>query len=382
MPGGETPALERRPGAAGPVSQSTIGPDAKIPTPVEPISVDDCLAHGSAFSGNGFAAGRFDSCQAHHLFAWHVICETTFFFFTSCELAGTATADLADIQFTDDGDRGMMITQYLGNWHVIGDMTGISLTADATCTPQAGSGPCSTTFGVPTTQPIDDWALEGTSVNFYTFEQPNSSGTGADLLSYAHLNWHLTVSGGENGPVTRDGSNSMVRCDAAKYIIATGAGNGCVFPWAPVQTWVIHRSSTPESAQNIFEAQTNPGATQPPSAFKVIAGTPATGPLRRTTDAALITSHRNTARAACRRYFPGKYPAPNTDCDEYPFASTLQGATDITVPFFGVIRNYAVKPISSTNNQLAGTQLGMFYGAQRILGSSGINDPFYVSVQP
>jgi hypothetical protein len=35
----------------------------------------------------------------------------------------------------------------------------------------------------------------------------------------------------------------------------------------------------------------------------------------------LITSHRNTDRAACRRYFPCLYPAPNTDCDEYPFAT-------------------------------------------------------------
>jgi hypothetical protein len=41
-----------------------------------------------------------------------------------------------------------------------------------------------------------------------------------------------------------------------------------------------------------------------------------------------------------------------------------------------------VKPISDSDNQLAGRQLGMFYGGQRILGSSGINDPFYVSVQP
>ncbi|MFI1094469.1 NucA/NucB deoxyribonuclease domain-containing protein [Streptomyces sp. NPDC020917] len=81
--------------------------------------------------------------------------------------------------------------------------------------------------------------------------------------------------------------------------------------------------------------------------------------------------------AACRKYFPGKYPAPNTDCDEYPFASTLEGAAN-----WGNFRNYVVKPIGSKDNQDAGTQLGEFYAEQRILGDNGINDPFYVAVRP
>lgn len=382
MPGGSAPPLERRLGFSSPVRQGTILPGTRIPTPVEPITVDQCLAQGSAFTGNGFAAGRFDSCQAHQLLAFHIVCSFLF----GCDTVGTATADLVDIQFTDDGDRDIFVSQTLGNWDVEGDMTEISLTVNTTCsaaagTGAAGSGPCTTSFGVPTTQLIDEWALEGTSENFYTFEQPDSSGTGADLLSYANLNWHLTVTGGENGPVTADGPDSLVRCDAAGYLIAGGAGNGCIFPWAPVQTWEVHRSSTPESAQNIFEAQTSPATTQPPSLIKVIPGTPATSPLHRTRDSSLIASHRQTARAACRTYFPGQYPTPNTDCDEYPFASTQEGAVNIDILGLA-IRNYVVKPIDSDDNQLAGSQLGDFYAGQRIMGSSDINDPFYVSVQP
>jgi hypothetical protein len=378
MPGGATPAKRMTPSQSGPVSPNAVRPDAAIPTPVEPITPDQCLQQRSAFSGNGYAAGRFDSCQAHHLHAWHVECSFLF----GCDVVGTADADLTDIQFTDDGDREIFVTQTIGNWHVVGDMNEISLTADATCSAAAGSGPCNTLFGVPTTQLIDEWALEGTSTNFYSFEQPNTSGTGTDLLSHANLSWHLTVTGGENGPVTRDGPNSAVRCDAASYLIHSGSGNGCVFSWAPIQTWVIHRSSTPQSAQNIFLAQTNPGATQPPSAFKFIAGTPATGPLRRTANATLIDSHRNTAQAACRRYFRGRYPSPGIQCDEYPFASTLQGAVNIELLPNFIIRNYAVEPINGTDNETAGRQLNRFYAAQRILGSSRINDPFYVSVQP
>lgn len=369
VPGGK--ARIRRP-----AKRADAGPFG-VSTPIQPISVDECLAHASSSShGNGWAKGRFDSCQSFRLHTWHVECEWLF----GCSTVGTADADLVDIQYTDDGDRTINVEQYIGGWTPVGDMTGISLTVDTTCSASQGSGPCTTDYGQPTTELVDEWTLSGAQVLYYQFQQPSGTGLGPDDVSYANLSWHLTAEGGENGPATRGGPASHVRCDSASYLIHAGAGRGCVFPWAATPTWSVHRSSTPQSAQNIWEAQNTPLATQPPSTlfgvpFKSIAGAPGVAPLHR--DTVHISMHRSRAVAACRKYFPGAYPAPGTDCDEYPFASTQEGAAN-----WGTFRNYVVKPISSKDNQDAGTQLGEFYAEQRLLGDNGINDPFYVTVQP
>jgi hypothetical protein len=372
IPGGRKP-LPR----TSPHGRTGIHPDAGVLTPLQYITPDECLAQPSSSRGNGWAKGRFDSCQSYHLHTWHVVCDWWF-----CDQVGTADADLVDYQYTDNGDRQITVSQFIGNWTSEGDMSEVDLTVNTTCDPTLGSGPCDTVFGAPTMEPVESWLLLGDQVQYYVFNQPTAAGLGTDRVSYANLSWHLTADGGENGPVTRNGPASQVRCDSASYLLYAGAGNGCIFPWAPTPTWTIHRSTTPQSAQNIYEAQTTPLATQPPSSilgipFKDIAGAPGVAPLHRDANRDDINNHRNTARAACRTYFPGTYPGPNTDCDEYPFASTLEGSVN-----YGNFRNYVVKPIDSKDNQDAGHELGDFYAAQRILGDDGINDPFYVSVQP
>ncbi|MFD7341956.1 hypothetical protein ACFV98_39230 [Streptomyces violascens] len=375
IPGGNVPF--KRQTAPGSGSR----PDAITPAPLDSISVNDCLAHAATSSrGNGWASGRHDSCQSYHLHTWKVDCDWWF-----CSQVGSADADLVDYQFTPDGkfqSRHIYVEQFIGNWSRKGEMSGINLTLNTTCRPTQGSGPCQTNLGSPTTEPVDAWVALGNQYNWYYFEQPKSSGVGNARVSYANLSWHLLVTGGENGPVTRDGPNSQVRCDSASYILYASGGEGCVFPWAPVPTWTIHRSATPEAAQNIYEAQTRPLTTQPPSTlfgvpFKLIVGAPSTYPLHRDAVADHIEAHRTTAQQACRRFFPGRYPAPHTDCDEYPFASTTEGSVN-----YGNFRNYVVKPIDSDDNQAAGRDLGLFYATERLLGDDGFNEPFHVSVQP
>ncbi|KAB8315500.1 hypothetical protein SD81_029315 [Tolypothrix campylonemoides VB511288] len=48
--------------------------------------------------------------------------------------------------------------------------------------------------------------------------------------------------------------------------------------------------------------------------------------LSRTTDSGRISRNR---REACRNFVPG--PAPNTSCDEYPFASTYEGGAGASI---------------------------------------------------
>ncbi|MFD1972422.1 NucA/NucB deoxyribonuclease domain-containing protein [Trinickia caryophylli] len=56
------------------------------------------------------------------------------------------------------------------------------------------------------------------------------------------------------------------------------------------------------------------------------------------------------------------------DCDEYPFASTQDGASRRS--------DASVKKIDSSDNRRTGSRLGHFYAGQRVLDDEG----FYVSI--
>jgi hypothetical protein len=58
---------------------------------------------------------------------------------------------------------------------------------------------------------------------------------------------------------------------------------------------------------------------------------------------------------------------PDYDCDEYPFASVLEG---------GRTGNFAVKYIWASQNRSAGGKLGGFYHTERI----AYGDAFYVVI--
>lgn len=83
---------------------------------------------------------------------------------------------------------------------------------------------------------------------------------------------------------------------------------------------------------------------------------------------------RNVAQNATKRIAsiceaeddPDEPPAP-CNCDEYPFASTLEGAWKAEA---------SVKRINSADNQLAGTRLGNFFTSQRVIDE----EEFFVNV--
>jgi Deoxyribonuclease NucA/NucB len=74
-----------------------------------------------------------------------------------------------------------------------------------------------------------------------------------------------------------------------------------------------------------------------------------------------------TAIAACKTYF-GALPTGKS-CDEYPFATTYEGAAKGD-------NRYSVRYVVAAQNSLAGSRLGSFYGADRVLD----NDFFWVSI--
>jgi hypothetical protein len=155
-----------------------------------------------------------------------------------------------------------------------------------------------------------------------------------------------------------------VRCDNA---LPGPSRPGCVFP-LQTPTLSYHFGSEGELAEHISRAQRS--------------GLP--GTLTRVTDSVRIAKNRATA---CR----ASYRSPGKDCDEYPFASTYEGAASGGGPrtFAGCgisavpqgatgSKGFSVCMINRGQNQTGGSQLLFFYNNNRVLDK----DPFRVSVGP
>ncbi|MFE2729135.1 NucA/NucB deoxyribonuclease domain-containing protein [Kitasatospora sp. NPDC059327] len=371
-PGHEQPLdqLLGRIRAMEPGPQENHAPRAGRRSGQDELPAYECREQDAAFHDQGYGKSRFVSCQAFDLHPTHVTCWWIF-----CSVTGSADAEMTDIQYGHNARREVDVVQVFDNWRLEGDIAEVPLSVNVTCTAREGFGPCvvDSGFGGPYVQPIGLWAAEGSITSrYYSFRQDAPGGLGAALISYADLAAHVSVIG-EGAANPYDGPNSGIRCDSAPYLVTTAAGEGCVFPWV-TETLHIYRADHPESADHIITAQYHPDQTVPDAPNKRIPGAPGAAPLHRVADQAAIDAHRAVAVAACQTYFPN-YAHEGLDCDEYPFASTLEGADDN-------LKNYSVEPIHDWDNRGSGGKLSAFYQNRRILGSDFTNDPFHVQVDP
>lgn len=187
-------------------------------------------------------------------------------------------------------------------------------------------------------------------------------------------------------------NSTGVRCD--KALKSTRLLAGCVIP-SYVPTFVVKESGTgalPELAQHIHAAQDN-GLMGRPTCYpyKVQNGPCSTeNALQRETDDAKRDANRNMA---CPASLAKIRPAGKT-CDEYPMASTVQGAANVSIPWWGqrVYAGCQMGPpsggsgpdgwsacfIDKDDNSLGGSLLGAFYeSGNRILNQ----EAFFVAVE-
>jgi hypothetical protein len=335
------------------------------------MTIDECRSHDEAFAGQGWGKSRFVSCQAHNLHFLRVDC--WLFGAIGCRITGAADVDVTDIQYTQNRGRVVDVIQVFSNWFVWRKMNSQVMTSNVTCAAQRNSGACETgIFSGPYSSKLGEMSHEGNGVTsrFYEFTQPASAGWGPDQLSYASLSWHFRVPGGEPGRA--DGPGSQFRCDSASYIINTNAGEGCIFPWV-TETMQFSVQQSKTAAEHILNALYHTDETLPEKAGKVIPGLPGTQPLHRTTNQSLIDSHRDIAIPTCEYYWPN-YTQDGLECDEFPFATTLEGATTDD--------NFSVEAIPGADNASGGGVMSNFYTYRRIIGddTDKVNDPFFVDV--
>ena len=156
------------------------------------------------------------------------------------------------------------------------------------------------------------------------------------------------------------------RCDNTLANFTVG---GCVYPDFSFNLYVLSLSdpSVQGVAQHILDAQFGTPTTPPlPDQFGVLG---ANNPLTRDTNPADTLANRN---ASCADFVPDPTPPgqPSDSCDEYPFASTYQGAA-----FVGPGR-FSVAHVPVDQNSRAGSLLGGFYSINRIIDG----DPFYAFI--
>lgn len=156
-------------------------------------------------------------------------------------------------------------------------------------------------------------------------------------------------------------SSPTYRCDKGSKAARTGNyGTGCVFPgFAPTET---RQAALPDIARNIARVQK--AGPHHYGAYALHGS-----PLHRTASASVIKDNR---RKACGK----RTPPPgmkNVSCDEYPFASTQEGAANKKgrPGDWG----WAWVPAAEQNQQR--DILNNFYRTNRILGG----DRFWVAVQ-
>ncbi|MFI5693711.1 hypothetical protein ACIA58_17845 [Kribbella sp. NPDC051586] len=149
------------------------------------------------------------------------------------------------------------------------------------------------------------------------------------------------------------------RCDSAQLTRKEFKKEACVFPTLPHLTLNINDAGITESAQHIRQAQQDPNSTDPTPPANGTKTIPSK--ITRHWDAQLNANQRAASRAACVAAEPEK-PA-NTDCDEYPFASTLEGSLAPPLPNY----NFSVRYINSSDNRRSGCWMGLWLIKDRVL---------------
>ncbi|MEW2400283.1 hypothetical protein [Streptomyces sp. NPDC046862] len=171
------------------------------------------------------------------------------------------------------------------------------------------------------------------------------------------------------------------RWDEADYLPGSAAGGAAVFSVVATLKYKTAASAPErEVAAHIKKAFTKPGETVPLFSRKQVAGQNTDEALTRLySDTERRKKNRNRSVYNCKKYFGDDYAqGGKKQCDEYPFATTYQGAAGPDYDPYQDRNNFSVMPVSKESNEAAGVLLGQFYDKNRLI--DGPDDGFIVKV--
>jgi hypothetical protein len=176
------------------------------------------------------------------------------------------------------------------------------------------------------------------------------------------------------------------RWDAAAYLAnSTGGGNparkgAATFSYIHALP-LSKKQGAPERAEalHIWTAFHIPENTKPYMSAKKVPGQTPKDPLHRTVSKARNDKNRGAAVKQCKRYWGPNYTnGGEKQCDEYPFASTYEGAAEVEYDSEALKFNFSVLPIPKDDNRKGGLILKSYYAKNRIL--DGDDDGFIVKI--
>jgi LGFP repeat/Deoxyribonuclease NucA/NucB len=297
------------------------------------------------------------------------------------ELCPEATCDV-DVSFRvtligvgSDHDRSAALGVFLDDWNVDGPAAGtLPVTLTLGCQVM-GRGQCQTRGAVSGT--VDE--LESQSAGDHTVGTlvASSDAAQADPADPARkTSVDLSFSSDIFDLVKISQLGGPLRFDSYHDGLLAGREHA-IWPYPPILRLNMSDPEIGESATHVNDAVYLPALTVPAWPGKTIPGVFPDSPLHRLASAAGIDANR---RAACpndppgayvTRWHPPDYANDFPSCDEYPFATTYEGAA-LTVN--SAQPRFSVRITSLADNTEEGRRLGGFYGSQLLIDG----DPFWV----
>jgi hypothetical protein len=348
-------------GACGPESLATQVEEIDNPTStqVSALTSEECKQHPEARAPKGWLKNRFEAC-----FTGHQLVEL------KCKNCTTKLAsvefDYTLFAFGYDGDRRVDYVLQFDTWKPLGGIERETSTLRVTFN---GCGRnCS-----PSSERISllrDW--DATRRFQMTFTSPESAGSGELVVHQVFTSMDMeirTPSRPDFDPWYRPNMATLIlRFDSAGA--KAGKAKGGVFPdFTPTFKPPGNQDARDvrEFMRHIDDALHHPERTEPKVLGKSIPGERV--PLHRLFNDSEIDRNRSASTRFCQS------PRPNGfECDEYPFASTYEGAaTAVLKPWNG-----SVRLIPADDNDKGGRALKDFYLNNRVLD----DDAFFVTVDP
>ncbi|AHH98776.1 hypothetical protein GCM10010174_85470 [Kutzneria viridogrisea] len=213
-----------------------------------------------------------------------------------------------------------------------------------------------------------------------TVTSPNDAGDGPDLLAYftGKIGFVAEYRDGKTIPENEDVTAiNRVRFDSVGQRLG-GKCEGTVFTdLTPNLEIHLTGHGTDQEARNVDDALHHPERTFPSVIGKSVPGASLSNPLHRLMDVGERNRNHDASVGICKDVWGPDYAAGGLDCDEYPYKTTREGSYTSTNGN-PQAWNGSARPINKEDNSEAGTQLGVFYGTNRVLD----NEAFTVSVVP
>jgi hypothetical protein len=254
------------------------------------------------------------------------------------------------------------------NWrNKVGTYTEMSLQLNIDCIAQDAGFPCYTDLLLePQTKTVAEWMADGGQIVRFLSDQP-----AVDRTTHFDFNYHLDGPGDEEADHV---VGNTFRCDLPSY--PTKGGRGCMFDNADLifdQLTLDPTAPYAQEADHIYDAFFDSANTEPRPPEGEVKDVP--GNLDSASPRSISRGPRDgrshdRAVATCVSVWGAGYTQNGTlDCDEYPFASTFEGAY-----YADPAWNYSARPILLGHNRSGGSRLGLWYEDQRML----YGDHFYV----